>query len=447
MKSRTATLIALVACGACFNPKYTPGLPCSPTGACPPGQRCEPAANVCEPIPERVTSATAGALRTCAVLDTGGVRCWGASTTDSSSYDVLGYKSGSVGDDETPAEKGDLRLGAAAVQVALGEGHSCALLTDGGVRCWGQNYSGELGLGRTSEYAIQLANTETIRLGEPARQICAAGSHTCAVLESGIVRCWGNDHGYGVIGVPGAGDIGANQAPAEFEPVKLGGAATQVACGHMHNCALRDDGRVLCWGSHHDYRIGYDTLEDVGKQRSPAEVGPLPLTGVIQVATGSSHSCALLAGGRVRCWGAGTSGQLGRGDLETNVVAAEAGEVNLGEPAVELALGLAHSCARTESGKVRCWGLADVGQLGYGNTNNIGDNEPPSVAGPVDLGGEATQISAGNSWGRGSHTCALLTSGRLRCWGLGEKGRLGYGNTSNIGDDEAPSQAGDVPVF
>jgi alpha-tubulin suppressor-like RCC1 family protein len=95
-----------------------------------------------------------------------------------------------------------------------------------------------------------------------------------------------------------------------------------------------------------------------------------------------------------------------------------------------------------ETGAVRCWGQAGEGQLGYGNTRTIGDDLTPAVAGDVDVGGIAIQLTTG-----GEHTCALLESGSVRCWGNGEYGQLGYGNVESIGDDETPSSAGDVPVF
>ncbi|MCB1316471.1 MAG: hypothetical protein KDK27_10985, partial [Leptospiraceae bacterium] len=99
----------------------------------------------------------------------------------------------------------------------------------------------------------------------------------------------------------------------------------------------------------------------------------------------------------------------------------------------QIAGGREHSCYLSAAGTVRCWGLADRGQLGYGNTNNIGDDESPASAGDVNVGGTVTQIAAG-----AYHTCALLNTGSVRCWGENTLGQLGYGNTNNIGDDETP---------
>ncbi|MEZ5112747.1 MAG: RCC1 domain-containing protein [Nocardioidaceae bacterium] len=91
------------------------------------------------------------------------------------------------------------------------------------------------------------------------------------------------------------------------------------------------------------------------------------------------------------------------------------------------------------TGDVRCWGSGGNGRLGYGNTTNIGNDETPATTGNITLGAKATAIAAGDS-----HTCALLTTGGVRCWGYGYYGQLGYGNTNTIGDDETPATAGNV---
>jgi len=94
------------------------------------------------------------------------------------------------------------------------------------------------------------------------------------------------------------------------------------------------------------------------------------------------------------------------------------------------------------TGGVRCWGSGAEGRLGYGNTNNIGDNETPASAGDVDVGGPAVAVTAGRH-----HTCAILAGGALRCWGSGSFGKLGHANLTTIGDDEAPAAADAVSVY
>src|SRR5207244_379546 len=128
---------------------------------------------------------------------------------------------------------------------------------------------------------------------------------------------------------------------------------------------------------------------------------------------GRSHTCALLEGGTVRCWGEGLSGSLGYGNVNNigdDESPASAGDVDVGGTVVQISVGAAHTCALLEGGTVRCWG-ANL-QLGYGNMNIVGDDETPASVGDVDVGGPAVQLAAG-----GFHTCVVLDGGAVRCWG------------------------------
>jgi hypothetical protein len=140
------------------------------------------------------------------------------------------------------------------------------------------------------------------------------------------------------------------------------------------------------------------------------------------------------------------SGALGYGNL-ASVGDAEppgsAGDVMFGDTAVGLGLGVDHTCVITSVGSVRCWGADQWFQLGYPEVDQtIGDNETPDSVGEVDIGGTVVQLAAGHL-----HTCALLSSGAVRCWGDPNNGALGYGNGDIIGDDESPADVGDVPVY
>ncbi|MCA9687922.1 MAG: hypothetical protein KC457_37535, partial [Myxococcales bacterium] len=148
---------------------------------------------------------------------------------------------------------------------------------------------------------------------------------------------------------------------------------------------------------------------------------------------------------KVRCWGAGTYGQTGHANVAhigDNELPMAAGDLNIGAVVTQLAAGEYFTCALQDDAKIRCWGYAVNGSLGYGNTVQIGDNEFPSTAGPMNLGADATQIAAGRR-----HACAIATNQTVRCWGLGANGQLGYANTQTIGDNEAPQVAGDVSVL
>jgi cysteine-rich repeat protein len=383
----------------------------------------------------------AGAAHTCALLETGTVRCWGHST-----HGALGYgNTSSIGDDEAPATAGDVDVGSAVVQLAASMEHTCALLETGAVRCWGYGLYGQLGYGNTSNIGDDEAPVTAgdVDVGGIVVQLAAGDYHTCALLETSAVRCWG-DGTYGQLGYGNTNNIGEDETPATAGDVDVGGVVVQLAAGWMHTCALLETGAVRCWGHGGAGQLGYGNTSHIGDGEAPATAGDVDVGGVVvQLAAGEWHTCALLETGAVRCWGYGGAGQLGYGhtsNIGEDETPATAGDVPVGGVVVRLAVGAWHTCALLETGAVRCWGRGQEGQLGYGSTSHIGDDEAPATAGDVDVGGVVVQLAAD-----GHHTCALLETGAVRCWGNGGGGRLGYGHTSAIGDDEHPASAGDVP--
>jgi cysteine-rich repeat protein len=389
-----------------------------------------------------VTQIAAGGAHTCALLDTGTVRCWGAA-----SEGKLGYGNmNSIGDNETPASAGNVNVGGPVIQIAAGNGHSCALLDTGTVRCWGDGNSGRLGYGNTSHIGDneEPASVGNVNVGGSVIHLATGGGHTCALLDTGTVRCWGGGAD-GRLGYGNTANIGDNESPASAGNVNVGGTVIQIAAGNFHTCVLLDTGAVRCWGRGNSGRLGYGNTNTIGDNESPASAGNVNVGGhVIQIVAGGLHTCALLDTGAVRCWGYGADGRLGYGNTNNigdNEGPATVGNVNVGGTVIQIAAGEDHTCALLDIGAVRCWGWGYYGQLGYGNMNNIGDNETPASAGNVNVGSTVIQITAGDD-----HTCALLDTGTVRCWGHGADGRLGYGNTSNIGDNEAPTTAGNVNI-
>ncbi|MCK5073359.1 MAG: hypothetical protein KAQ98_08050, partial [Bacteriovoracaceae bacterium] len=153
---------------------------------------------------------------------------------------------------------------------------------------------------------------------------------------------------------------------------------------------------------------------------------------VVDIVKGIGHSCALIDTGKIRCWGLNSHGQLGYGNVNNigdDEFPSSAGDVNVGFTATQIAAGNYHSCALSTTGTVRCWGRNNFGQLGYANTIDIGDDELPSIAGHVTVGGSVSRIFAD-----GNRTCAKLNTDELRCWGSGIYGSLGYGYEDMIGD-------------
>ncbi len=393
-------------------------------------------------LPDQAAALDTGGSHSCGLLEAGGIRCWGNGDDGR-----LGYNStDDIGDTEHPDSVGPVQLGATATAIAVGLSHTCALLTGGQVRCWGNGGSGQLGYNATDD----IGDTEhpdsvgPVQLGATATAITAGGLHACALLTGGQVRCWGSASN-GQLGYNSTANIGDTEHPDSVGPVQLGATATAITAGTNHTCALLTGGQVRCWGSGSLGQLGYNSAASIGDTEHPDSVGPVQLGGTATaIAAGGLHTCALLTTGQVRCWGSGSNGRLGYnstasiGDTEHPD---SVGPVQLGGTAIAISGGDTHTCALLTTGQVRCWGSGGNGQLGYNSTASIGDTEHPDSVGPVQLGGTATAISGG-----GNHTCALLTTGQVRCWGSGNSGRLGYNSTASIGDTEEVDTAGPLQL-
>jgi alpha-tubulin suppressor-like RCC1 family protein len=285
------------------------------------------------------------------------------------------------------------------VALALGSFHSCALRRGGSVHCWGNNARGELGneaVGTSSRHPVVVSGISD------AVQISAGESHTCALVESGRVACWGSNT-FGQMG------DGSWVSPVRV-PVWVSGISDAIAisAGGGHTCALRRDGGVSCWGRNADGELGDGTTDD---PLVPVDV--VGLSEVVEVAAGGAHSCAR-AGGRVLCWGANRSGQLGDGTTEDRHLPTAV--LSLSDAAA-LSGGGAHTCVRRETGGGVCWGRNAEGQLGDGTT------APRATFAAVDGSSDMTILDAGSH-----HTCARL-GGALVCWGYNSEGQVGDGST------------------
>ena len=344
------------------------------------------------------TGIATGAVHTCGLLDNGGVRCWGYG-----GFGLLGYgNTNNIGDNETPGSVGPVSLGTGrtATAITAGDGHTCALLDDATVRCWGYGATGALGYGNTAH----IGDTETpaavppvdLGPGRTARAITAGAAHTCALLDDGNVRCWGTGTN-GRLGYGNTTTIGDNETPGSVGPVSLGAGRTAVAiaAGGAHTCALLDNGTVRCWGEGDFGRLGYANTTDIGDTELPSSVGTVNIgTGrtAVAITAGSLHTCAVLDNLTVRCWGEANNGRLGYSntrDIGDGETPGSVGPVNIGtgRTAVAITAGGAHTCASLDNATVRCWGEADFGRLGYSSNKDIGDNEQPGSAGPVSLAG------------------------------------------------------------
>jgi cysteine-rich repeat protein len=403
-----------------------------------------------------VLALAAGDRHNCALIEGGRIRCWGEGY-----FGQLGRGNvDNIGDNETPGSAGDLPLPAAALAIDAGEAHTCAWFDDLTLRCWGQNYYGQLGYGNAGMMPL-IGDDEPIDMlggvdvgGAPLDSFALGGRHGCARLDDSKIRCWGGN-AYGQLGLANTVPIGDDEPPAFAMMMFLGADANQVATGDSHTCAITKDGYVRCWGRGSRGQLGYGNNMNIGDGEPPANAGDIQVvpaslpanTPVTALALGREHSCALFQSGDVVCWGFNDAGQLATGNNQD--WGDQAGEtpsalepIDLGGPAVALAAGNDHTCALLDDGSVRCWGENERGQLGLGHTDDVGIGDTPAQAGPLALGGSAAAIVAG-----GEHSCALLEDHSVVCWGYNMDGRLGYGHIQQIGDNEDPEIAGNVELW
>ena len=391
-----------------------------------------------------------GSLHTCALIESGRVRCWGEGAIG-----ALGYgNTHDIGDDETPSSAGDVVFSVGALHLDLGTLLSCGLFEDEQMRCWGAGAVGQTGYAMDMTIGDNelLDTLAAIMLGDTSTQFETGGTHTCAVLDNANVRCWGGNS-YGQLGAGNTTLIGDDEHPSMGDNVALGSNDVSfVATGDFHSCAVTDMNDLFCWGWNSRGQLGYGSTLEIGDDEPPIMAGPVDVafTGLAMDATitgltlSYEHTCALFSTGDVGCWGANDVGQLGQGNTidwgdTNNEHPSGLMLIDLGGTATSITAGQDFTCALFDDGSVHCWGFNGSGQLGLGHTNHIGDDEVPSDAIAVDLGGVAIQVSAA-----GLHACAVLEDFTVRCWGDGTSGQLGYGNTADVGDDEAPSAV--VPV-
>ncbi len=343
-------------------------------------------------------SISVGEDAACVVQPTGDVKCWGQAP---------------IGDGTEDAAPTARSIGVAGrvAQIAV-LGRTGALRMDtGAVRSWGSKDSPSLGLGLdagtwaddagnvTSPVDVSLLGTDTTDLSGAAQH---GYGRACAILVDGGVQCWGID-----------------PQPA----YGLNGPIVQTAESESFTCALRAEGSIQCWGANDHGQLGDGTTEYAAVE-SPATVAGI--TDAVAIAVGLGHACALRAGGEVECWGSSALGQLGDGDPgdgdPDQFSALPVQVVGLGGPVARLRASTEDTCAVLADGRLQCWGDNRDGDLGDGTS--ITRFAPSDV---VDLAGPVVDVGMGNR-----RACALLADGRAQCWGRAPLGTGSLTQTSKV---------------
>jgi alpha-tubulin suppressor-like RCC1 family protein/pimeloyl-ACP methyl ester carboxylesterase len=334
------------------------------------------------------TSIAVGRIHSCARLSNGTVKCWGAN------LDLEMGNGTWTSRETTPVQVSNITT---ASTIAGGGYHTCAILTDATIKCWGLNSQGQLGPGNANLTAVPvtvsgIGNASSIALGY---------SHTCAVLTNSTLKCWGYNNN---------GQIGDNTTTRRTSPITVSGitTATNVGLGDYHTCVRLSDSTLKCWGK--------NDLGELGNGTTSNALTPVAVSGISNAADvggGTGFTCAGLDVGGIKCWGANESGQLGRGTAQLQMIPALVDGNNLNK-ILDVVSGFAHTCVLWDSGSVKCWGENTHGQLGNGTT------DPSTV--PVDVLGitNAVAIAAGSR-----HNCVILSGGTVKCWGNDLYGQLG----------------------
>lgn len=390
-----------------------------------------------------VAAVAAGGQHACALTDGGGLRCWGDNT-----YGQLG--DGTTTQRATPVAV--IGLPSAVVAVAAGGNHTCALTEAGGVKCWGSNRYGQLGNpGARGGLFPNPQPTDVVGLDSGVIAIATGGVHTCALTKAGGVKCWGWDRR----GQVGNSETCSNSICATPRDVDgLASGVTAIDAGDEHTCALLGTGALKCWGNNQFGQLGAATgspcttegLEPLPCAPTPVDVAGL--AGAAAVAAGGAHTCALTSEGGIKCWGDNSSGQLGDGQACGAICSTPVDVSGLTSGVAVLAAAGGHTCAVTMAGPfptpvAACWGDNESGQIGNGES-------PTDALTPVGVCEDATcgigvicvpELPCGTlanvaGLALGSdHSCARMESGALKCWGSNASGQLGDGGACGAACD------------
>lgn len=344
----------------------------------------------------------AGLDHACGLNNLGDVYCWGKNT-----YGQLGNGISSAGITHYPQ-----RINISGIsKLALGAYHTCALTNDNKLICWGLNSAGQLGNGTNTDlYSPNVATPVLTNIID----VTAGIAHTCAIDNVGSVKCWGEGASYQLgLGSPASQNVPTMTSITSNAEKIVSGAFSNVTCAKM------TDGLLKCWGNNTNGQLGIGTNTT---QPSIVNVTGLPEPSPLGVAVGAQAVCIIRNNGlgNVRCWGGGTSGQLGNGSsISQNMPSSSSDVVGL-DGVISIKGHADHFCALTNTKVLKCWGFNADSQLGDGTSVNR--NTPVATA----LGEDVFDYSVGNNY-----VCARFLTGNGKCWGNNTNGIFANGTVTN----------------
>lgn len=456
-----------------------------------------------------VSQIAVGLDHTCALLVNGSLLCFGNGADGA--IGITPVNGTDNGDDEAPLSGGYVDFaGKSVISVGAGIGFTCVLLENNLVTCFGSNAFGVAGIGETEGSTSHVTPLQNgfVHAGGCVEQLTVRGHQVCVSHKGGFyTRCWGDNSAesmqgsstrdgdrhplyYPVLQLPNA-QIVARSAVADVFGCGVAPDAVTVTCWGMHAaayapvntsftspspitalevahadstvsmafaCALTAQRRVFCWGPGSGVFSTPQASIEAGLPGAYVDVG-----GPVASLSCNTGSCCVTRydNGGIVCWGdspSSPSSYIGYPDTPSawnqttifykygyvlpvpTVVAPRPISANTG---FAITVGDRFACAMVGDFGVMCWGRNSVGQLGYGNTNNVGDDETPYSVGMISLEDRVTKIDAG-----AEHACAVLSNGRFSCWGTNEASRLGYASSVvAVGDNELPTDVASIALF
>jgi alpha-tubulin suppressor-like RCC1 family protein len=371
-------------------------------------------------IPQWVspTQRIAAAGRAACVINSacGTVSCWGANESGqlgdgtTTTRSTPAFVSGFAGcPSDVVALAGGGALGGQPVYSGFNN-YFCALRADGTVWCWGQNDSGQLGNGSTTDSLVP------VQVSGISNAVAIAPG--CALLADGTVSCWG----YNV-----DGEVGDGTNQPRTTPVPVQGLSNVTAItGEGSHCALRTDGTVWCWGNNFNGQLGNGSAGAGTNSWTPVQVSQATGLDTAVSITGADGHCALRSDGTAWCWGVNLYGQVGDGTTTDRPTPTRvSGSVGI----VGIFATADNTCAIQGDGSLRCWGANLFDQLGI-NQPNQGDAVVPT---PVLNLGNVVEVAMNRH-----SSYALRADGTLWAWGSNANGELG---NNSFTDALVPVQA------